>query len=92
MDNFTLNGKRYPWFGRMPVKQWREVRQFVYERDKGRCQYCGDLVALDKCHIHHTLELSEHGTNHPTNLKVLCVRCHKNRHPHMKTAKEKFLT
>lgn len=87
---FELNGKRYPWFRRMAVEQWREVRQYVYERDGGLCQYCGDAVELHKCHIHHVLELSCGGSNHPSNLKTLCVKCHKKRHPFMLTAREKL--
>lgn len=83
MDTFTLNGKQYPWHHRMPINQWREVRQFVYARDEGKCRYCGMDVELYKCHIHHTLPLSESGTNHPSNLKTLCANCHKIRHPHM---------
>jgi 5-methylcytosine-specific restriction endonuclease McrA len=92
MVKFSINEKEYPWFTRMPIIQWREIRQFVYERDGGLCQYCGKVVRLDECHIHHVLELSENGSNHPSNLKTLCKDCHKNRHPFMKTAKEKYIT
>lgn len=94
LSTFTvpeLPGKQFPWFTRMPLYLWRPLRQFIYERDGGRCSYCGDAVELYACHIHHTLELSEGGTNHPSNLKTVCIPCHKNRHPHMKTAADKFL-
>jgi hypothetical protein len=83
---FTLDelpGMYFPWYTRMSVELWRPLRQYVYQRDKGLCQYCGTQVELIKCHIHHVLELSESGTNYPTNLKTLCVPCHKDRHPHM---------
>ena len=90
MVNFELNGKQYPWFRRMPVYQWREVRQFVYARDGGKCQYCGCSVELNACHIHHALELSQGGSNHPSNLKTLCKGCHKDRHPFMKDARDKI--
>jgi 5-methylcytosine-specific restriction endonuclease McrA len=90
MDRFILNGKQYPWFSRMTIDQWREIRQFIYDRDGGLCQYCEQPTRLDKCHIHHVFELNEGGTNHPTNLKTLCVTCHKNRHPFMKSAKDKL--
>lgn len=87
---FFVDGlnNRFPWFSRMPLNLWRPLRQWVYERDSGKCQYCGIDVELHKCHIHHVLELSEGGTNHPTNLKTVCVPCHKHRHPHMKTKME----
>jgi 5-methylcytosine-specific restriction enzyme A len=90
MDNFVINKKYYPWYSRMPIEQWREIRQFVYERDGGLCQYCNHQTRLDECHIHHTLELSESGTNHPSNLKTVCVPCHKKRHPFMKTTRERL--
>jgi len=89
-NTFALNGKFYPWFGRMPVGQWREVRQYVYARDGGLCRYCYCEVELHKCHIHHVLELSCGGSNHPSNLKTLCVECHKYRHPFMRTARDKL--
>jgi len=90
MVSFEVNGKQYPWFTRMSIDKWREIRQFVYERDGGMCQYCKVVVRLDECHIHHTLELSEGGSNHPTNLKTLCKGCHKNRHPFMRSARERL--
>ena len=78
-----LKGVLFPWYGRMPLDLWRQMRQYVYERDGGRCQYCGSPTELFKCHIHHVLELGEGGTNHPSNLKTLCPDCHKQRHPFM---------
>lgn len=93
-DGFTvpeLAGKVFPWFGRMPDHLWRPLRQHVYQRDNGRCCYCGQAVELFKCHIHHVLELSRNGTNHPTNLKTLCVPCHEARHPHMQDAVKRWV-
>lgn len=75
---------RFPWYGRMSLEIWRPLRQWVYQRDSGRCKYCGTAVELYACHCHHVLELGQGGTNHPTNLKIVCVPCHQERHPHMK--------
>lgn len=86
---FELNGKQYQWFHRMPESLWREIRQFVYERDGGKCLYCTTPVRLDECHIHHVFELSQGGTNHPSNLKTLCKDCHEKRHPFMRSARSK---
>ena len=90
MVTFEINGKYYPWFHRMPESLWREVRQFVYERDIGKCVYCAISVRLDECHIHHVLELSQGGSNHPSNLKTLCKECHKARHPFMQSTRDKL--
>lgn len=73
-----------PWYGRPSLEIWHKVKQFVYERDKGKCQYCGQPVEYRQSHCHHVLELSQGGTNHLSNLKTLCVPCHESRHPYMK--------
>lgn len=86
-----LEPLKFPWYGRMPLDLWRPLRQYVYERDSGKCRYCDCEVELYKHHCHHVLELSNGGTNHPDNLKVSCVPCHKEKHPFMKTVKEKYL-
>lgn len=70
---------------------WRPLRQYVYERDGGKCRYCGKIVELYRAHVHHILDLQFSGTNHPSNLKVACVPCHKEKHPFMKDAKEMFM-
>lgn len=81
---------RIPWFGRPPLDVWVKLKQFIYDRDAGICQYCSQPIEYIKSHCHHVLELSEGGTNHPSNLKTLCHGCHKNRHPFMLSAKEKL--
>jgi 5-methylcytosine-specific restriction enzyme A len=86
-----LNNLRIPWYGRPLIEDWIKLKQFIYERDKGICQYCHKPVEYHFSHCHHIKELSEFGTNHPTNLKTLCVVCHKKRHPHMKSIQEKML-
>lgn len=74
---------RFPWFGRIPIDTWLPLKQWCYERDKGICHYCQNQFRYDQTHCHHVLELSESGTNHPSNLKTLCIGCHKLRHPFM---------
>jgi 5-methylcytosine-specific restriction endonuclease McrA len=65
------------------------IKQYVYKRDGGICLYCKQPVEYHESHCHHVLELSEGGTNHPSNLKTLCVNCHKDRHPFMKGRKSR---
>lgn len=84
---FTLEdlpNLRFPWHNRMSLELWRPLKQWIYQRDLGICQYCKKQYPYDKTHCHHVLELSEGGTNHPANLKTLCHNCHKERHPFMK--------
>jgi len=82
--------KKFPWYKRPPINLWRILRQYVYERDLGRCQYCNNETELTDCHIHHVLELNQGGTNHPSNLKTSCRDCHKKRHPFMMDARDKM--
>jgi 5-methylcytosine-specific restriction endonuclease McrA len=79
-----LPGLRFLWFSRLPLEIWIPLKQYIYERDKGICGYCKIQFHYEQTHCHHTLELSEGGSNHPTNLKTLCHNCHKKRHPFMK--------
>lgn len=81
---------KVPWYGRPSIDVWIKLKQYVYRRDGGLCQYCHEPVAYELSHCHHILELSENGTNHPTNLKTLCHEHHKLRHPFMLTARDKL--
>jgi len=60
---------------RQPKEIWEETRRKVWERDKGLCQRCGEPVALEECHIDHIVS-GKRGTNHMSNLRTLCRRCH----------------
>lgn len=78
-----LPGLRFYWHKRLSLDLWRPLKQFIYERDKGICQYCKNQFRYEETHCHHVLELSNSGTNHPTNLKTACHGCHKEKHPFM---------
>ena len=82
---------RFPLYRRMKRDLWKKVRLLVFSRDNGHCRYCNTETFLNKCHIHHVLELSEGGTNFLSNLKTLCKLCHKKRHPFMFSIQEKYL-
>ncbi len=82
----TLDDKsvlEVPWFHRPPIYIWRRLKQHVYKQDKGCCRYCGEKVPYEHTHCHHTLALSNGGTNHPQNLKTSCYACHTKKHPFM---------
>ena len=51
----------------------QEVRQFVFERDGGRCQVCGE-EATEIHHLDHTLS---EGVNEAPNLQAICAPCHR---------------
>lgn len=93
MDYFELPeypNLKFPWYKRPSKYLWNILRKFVYSRDNGICNYCKFNFELFQTHIHHVLELSEGGTNHPTNLKLLCIDCHKIKHPFMQDGGDKL--
>lgn len=53
----------------------KEVYNKVFERDKGKCQLCGTPFNLNEHHIVYKSE-DRKLINEPTNLIVLCIKCH----------------
>ena len=73
---------------RMQGWEWREVRKRVYERDNWTCQDCGckclakRAVRQDpkrKIQAHHIIRRRDGGSDEPSNLVTLCMRCHMRR-------------
>lgn len=50
----------------------RAMREFVFHRDGGRCQWCGTTEWL---HYDHIVSRRCGGANHPDNLRLLCNQC-----------------
>ncbi|OMC81861.1 endonuclease [Viridibacillus sp. FSL H7-0596] len=59
-------------------KQWKSMRQFIYERDKGCCKRCGRFVFGKMAQVHHIVKVKSNATLklEPNNLKLLCPECH----------------
>lgn len=62
---------------RPPHEIWQIMRQKVYERDEGMCQYPHGKhpVAFDEFHCDH-IKSGKLGTNELANLRVLCRKHH----------------
>lgn len=56
--------------GRQAIPQ--TVRDLVFERDDGRCTYCGSDGPF---HIDHVIPHSRGGNSYPDNLVLACVPC-----------------
>jgi len=63
---------------------WVELSRQVRKRDHNRCRSCGGDKTLN---VHHIVKIRNGGTNLPDNLKTLCRKCHKVRHPEIRKAK-----
>lgn len=59
---------------------WREVRRRVLARDGSHCQECNKPLADIPSwftEVHHIVPRERGGSDHPSNLKTLCVVCHR---------------
>lgn len=60
---------------RQPLEIWRETRLKVLERDDYSCVRCKILVTVETAHVDH-IQSGKLGSNHISNLRTLCRRCH----------------
>lgn len=60
---------------RQPREIWKQTRLFILERDGFKCVRCGADVLVSTAHVDH-IKSGKHGTNHVSNLRTLCRRCH----------------
>ncbi len=63
---------------------WLETSRQVKIRDHQRCRSCGNDRNLV---VHHMVPIKHGGTNLPANLKTICSKCHRVRHPEVRKNK-----
>ncbi|QSE54048.1 HNH endonuclease (plasmid) [Lactiplantibacillus plantarum] len=57
--------------------QWQHMRNYIYSRDLGTCQVCGQALTDRKIVDHiHPLKVAPNEKLDKDNLWVLCYRCH----------------
>jgi 5-methylcytosine-specific restriction enzyme A len=82
MTSLTLKDIQVTRRRRQPLPQWRVTRARIWGRDQGKCQgqHCQHTLLwslpLNLAHIDHILEVCKGGSNHDSNLRTLCRRCH----------------
>ncbi len=52
-----------------------ELRASLFERDRWRCRYCGEIVTTDTATLDHVLPRSLGGPNTAENLATACLTC-----------------
>ncbi|MGP4038342.1 HNH endonuclease [Gracilibacillus sp. D59] len=57
---------------------WKQVADYVYERDRGCCQRCDKFVFGKQAHKHHIIpvKIRPDLKLDPDNIKLLCNKCH----------------
>ncbi|KKM84048.1 hypothetical protein LCGC14_1303230 [marine sediment metagenome] len=60
---------------RQPREIWNLTRLKVLERDDYHCLRCKKELAVNTAHIDHIVS-GKLGSNHISNLRTLCRRCH----------------
>lgn len=53
----------------------KEVRKYIYNRDKNQCQGCGKKLTETMLNIDHIIPLAKGGSNDISNLQTLCSDC-----------------
>ena len=58
--------------------QWKSMRQYIYERDRGCCTKCGRFVFGREAHVHHEVPIRVNPLLKldKNNLILLCPQCH----------------
>lgn len=59
------------------IKEFKEIRESILERDQHKCTVCGSEKNL---HVHHKIHRKHGGTNNFDNLATLCKWCHAEQH------------
>ena len=63
--------RRLPKRRQGSTRAWRNLRQHVLQRDRGRCRYCGRLAS----HVDHVVPVVRGGPTHESNLVAACADC-----------------
>lgn len=75
-SGYDTSDDRYP-------PDWDARKEAIKQRDSYTCQDCGIEAGEGKqLHVHHITHLSDGGPNYLSNLELLCVDCHNDRHEH----------
>lgn len=70
------------------IKDWNVRRMEVYDRDRGVCTFCGEIVSVYVFEAHHhPVSRGKGGDDKIDNLKTICPPCHREQHPQTKFRK-----
>ena len=60
------------------TQAWKDMRQFIYEREGGHCQRCGQFIFGKRAHVHHIVPIKDNELLKldPNNPMLLFSKCH----------------
>lgn len=60
------------------TQAWKDLADFVYEREGGHCQRCGRFIFGRQAHRHHVIPIKDNDLLKldPNNIRLLCPQCH----------------
>ncbi|WP_071517334.1 HNH endonuclease [Geitlerinema sp. PCC 9228] len=61
----------------------KQVRQYVFQRDRYQCQSCGKTATKCQLTVDHIIPLVRGGKNDISNLQTLCRRCNQRKKNHL---------
>jgi len=53
----------------------KTAKQLLYDKQKGKCNYCGNKLTIQYFHIDHKTPVARDGSDQITNLQLLCGPC-----------------
>ncbi len=62
-------------FDRLPIKEVKFHRNNIYDRDKHRCQYCGNQFIENELNLDHVIPRHHGGRTSWENVVTSCIRC-----------------
>lgn len=57
------------------VMRYREEKEYLYQKQKGRCNYCGCKLAIQHFHVDHKIPKDRDGPERLSNKQLLCGPC-----------------
>ena len=72
----------------LKTKEWKLLRNEKYKKSRYTCSICG---SKEKLNVHHLFYRSDLADTKPSDLRVLCGRCHKLVHKLIKEGKIVYL-
>lgn len=73
-QSIQINGHKFIWIWRIRKRISSSIRNYIFKRDRGICQYCGKKLK-SKFHIDHIIPFIKGGSDEIDNFVLSCSKC-----------------